>query len=111
MQSWLCSTLCPGSELLTLLTLGAAALDLALPGDLNRYSIVDPAVGEAARDVVGRHMRYLTPELAVFGLFSDSFSIKDKKDAATKILLHPPNLRKGKPLFLTAIMMKPVYLT
>ncbi len=87
------------------LTLEAAAVDLALQKDLIRYCIVDPAVGSAARDVLGRHLWYLTPELAVFGLFSNSFSIEDKENAAAKILLHPPNLRKGKPIFPTVLTM------
>ena len=93
------------------LTLEAAAVDLALHKDLIRFTILDRAVGNAARDVLDRHMWYLTPELAVFELFLNSFSIQDEEDAAPKsYCTHPTCGRESRSSYRPS-RWRPVWLT
>ena len=60
---------------------------------LFRYRITDPQLAEAALLVFRRHGWYLTPEVAIFSLFSDKFS----KDAKSAIFCKLLTLKSSKP--------------
>ena len=81
----------------------AAINDLDLFKKLTKYKEEDTDVGEAAITVLQRHFWYLTPTLAMFGLFSDKLANNDKASIAGKLLsLVPPVEDKlGKPKFPT----------
>ena len=77
--------------------------DLNLYKKLYAYRGIDQQLADEALVVVRRHGWYLTPEVAVFSLFSSKVSEDEKSRIASKLLTYqneiPDDFKLGKPAF------------
>ena len=66
--------------------------DLQLYQKLFAYKKIDIQLAEAALVVLRRHGWYLTPEVAVFSMFSNKLSMDEKSRVASRLLTHQANI-------------------
>lgn len=71
----------------------AATSDLHLWSNLEKYSSVDPEVSKCAKQVLQRHLWYLSDELVGLALFSDTVSDQDKEKIVKGMTKSTPSTR------------------
>ena len=76
----------------------ATVNDLTLYKKLFEFRSVDPQLADEALVVLRRHGWYLTPEVAIFSLFSSRVSNDEKSRLASRLLTHQASIPKSEKL-------------